>query len=202
MTGRGPTPRAMGIAAQEDYGAYRRSYRVNRAHDRRIGIAMVLLLFAPILFLWMAYDASPWSDNRMGTSTTGMLASGITGLIFLGLAAFVAAPLLVGMLRARGAQVHVFERGAIAERARGNLYAWPYRRATARFVCWRESNEGQWRDRPQLWVTFHKDGETICFDGLDPNDRAVLADIAREFGVSDEPEQVDGIYRNSAPTPF
>ncbi|MDV3127407.1 hypothetical protein M1247_20955 [Mycobacterium sp. 21AC1] len=202
MTGRTPTPRAAAIAEEEDYGPYRCSYRVNRAYDRRMRVALLLLLVVPFPFLKMAYDASPWGDSAIGTSTVGMLVSGITGVIFLGLALFLAVPLLAGLFLRKGAQVHVYEQGAIAERSRGHLYAWPYRRATARYVCWRESNDGQWRDRLQLWVTFHRDGETICFDGLHPKDREVLAPIAREFGIRDQPEQIDGIYRNTAPTPF
>ncbi|WP_441959166.1 hypothetical protein [Mycolicibacterium houstonense] len=165
-------------------------------------VALLLLLVAPFPFLQMAYEASPWSGNAMGPSTSGMLASGITGLLFLGLALVVAVPLLTGMVRGRSAHLHFFERGAIAERVRGHLYAWPYQRATVRYVCWRESNDGQWRDRPQIWVTFHEDDETICFDGLAPSDRAGLPHIAREFGISDQPEHIDEVYRNTAPTPF
>ncbi|MEB3034069.1 hypothetical protein [[Mycobacterium] nativiensis] len=190
------------IAAQEDYGPYRRSYRVNRSHDRRLRSAMVVLLFAPLPFLWMAYRAGPWAGDDTQSSMTGMLASGIPGLIFVGLTLFLAIPGLIRMASAKGAQVHVFERGAIAERPGGDLYAWPYRRATARYVSWRESTDGQWHDHPQLWVTFHRGGETICLDGRAPKDRAVLPDLAREFGISDEPEQVDGVYRNTAPLPF
>lgn len=197
-----PSTRAATVAEEQGLGAYRRSFRVNRDHDRRTGGALLLTPVAAALFLKMSYDVSPWGHSSLGPSTLGMLATGVSGLIFLGIGVLLGVPALVNAIRGRGAWVHVFDQGAIAERTGGKLYSWPYRRATARYVCWRESVEGQWRDRPQLWISFHVDGETICFDGLRSRDREVLAQLAREFGIGDEPEPVDGIYRNTAPLPF
>lgn len=197
-----PSSRAEAVAAQEGYGAHRSSYRVNRAHDRHQTIGVLMLPIGAAVFLWMAWDASPWNGGESGASMSGMLASGIAGLIFLALTLCLAVPLLVGRFRVESARVHVYEHGAIAERPGGNLYAWALTRATARYVCWQQSWEGEWRDRPQLWVTFHEDGETICFDGLDPQDRAVLPEIARAFGISDRPEPIGERHPAKVPTPF
>ncbi|RBM18690.1 hypothetical protein [Streptomyces sp. PT12] len=194
-----PTSRAEAVAAQEGYGARLSSHRVNRAHDRRLATGALMLPIGAAVFLGMAWAASPWSDG--GGSIPGMLPSGVAGLAFLALTIYVAFPLLVAMFRVKGAWVHVFARGAIAERPQGNLYAWALPRATVRYVCWQESWEGELRDRPQIWVRF-RDGETICFDGLALEDRGVLPDVARAFGIGEHPERIGTLHPAKAPTPF
>ena len=195
------TPRAESVAAQEDYGTHRSSHRVNRAHDRRLTVAVLMLPLGAVMFGWMAWGASPWSSDGTGGSLAGMAVSASAGLIFLALTLGLAIPLLLSLFRVKGAWVHVFERGAIAERPRGRLYAWPFARATIRYVYWQESWDGQWRDRPQLWVTF-RDGESICFDGLNSQDRAALDTVARAFGIDGDPESIGALHPASAPTPF
>lgn len=196
------TPRAAAIAGEQGYGAYQASFRVNRMSDRHLAIAVLMLPVGAGVFSWMAWFASPWSGND-APSLPGMVASGIAGLFFLGCTVWLAVPLLVGMVRVKGARVYVFEHGAIAERPRGSLYAWKLDRATVRYVVWKESWESTWRDRPQLWVRFHQDGEVICFDGHDRKDRAVLPELARALGAaSDEPEQIGELRSSDAPTSF
>ncbi|MGW5049891.1 hypothetical protein [Actinokineospora sp. NPDC004072] len=164
-----------------------------------MAIGVLLLPVAAAVFLIMAVQSASRDDEGWAAGT---LASGIAGLTFLGLTAFLTVPLLIGKFRRAGAWVHVFEHGAIAERPRGALYAWQLPRATARLVQWRESWEGEWRDRIQLWITFHLDGEVICFDGLHPTDRSALSDLARALGVADQPDPIGDLHPVKAPTPF
>lgn len=203
---RGVTKRAARIADEQEYGAHHASYRVNRAYDQEIAIGVMMLPVVAAVFLTMAWTATPWHgghhDRWDRLTVTGVLVSGLAGLVCLVLTVWLAVPLLIGRFRARGAWVHVYEYGVIAERERGSLYAWPHKNATARFVAWDEPWDSGTRRRPQLWVTFLVDGEVICFDGRTGDDRAALSELAVALRAGEEPEEIGALRAMDAPVPF
>lgn len=194
-----PTRRAREIAGSQGFGAHRTTFPVNRAVDRSFPVLTLPLSIAGVMMLGMAWQASPWSPGA--SSWIGVIASGITGVVFL----LVAIMMLDLMLRRgfrRGARVHIFERGAIAERVNGPLYSWPFERGSARYVCWYETRNDAPHPRPQVWVTF-VDGSQICFDGQHAEDRAGLPELARALGApSGSPEQLGHLNSWQVPPPF
>lgn len=198
-----PSARAAKIAHDEGFGARLDCYEVNGAHDQRTSLASLLLLFAPWPFFQGVYESyEAWAGSARGLGLAGMLACGISGLLFLGLGLWFGLPALLSRLRGNGAAVHLYANGVIAERLNGHLYSWPYERATVRYVIWQQPWESQLRDRPQLWVTFHQDGERICFDGLSPHDREPLSDLSTRLGGNAEPERIGELRSSRAPVPF
>lgn len=193
-----PSRTALTIARMRDFGAHRTAYPVNRSHDRSLGIISVLLVAAPVPFVWTAYASSPWGG---GGSVVGMILPGLAALVFLVAAVLIGIPGLLGLFSHPYATVHLFDRGAVAIRERGGSWSWPYENATVRYVLWQEPWEGEHRPRPQVWITF-RDGEVLCFDGLSANDRAVLPALSEALGGSREPEEIGELPAHKAPAPF
>ncbi|MET7641569.1 hypothetical protein [Streptomyces sp. NPDC005438] len=199
--------RAARVADEEGLGAWSESVEVNRAYDRQMSVNLgVLVLLAPWPFLVMAYQAAPWRGDDEGAgsahvSWSAFLASGLTGLVFLGLAV-MAVLWFVVRIRVGGAAMHFFEHGAVAERPRGALAVFRYDQVSPRHVVWDEPmDQGEVRGRVQLWIRMPVSGHVLCLDGMKAADRATLAVVVAKLGLPEEPEALGRLSRH-APTAF
>ena len=171
------TERARKAAFAANLGAWERSLLVNGRIDKSHlmnGIALVFLV--PWIFIAMGiFLPEGWSWWLRPLNI-------ISGLIFLS----------IGIIffqdawrrwRAGEALIHLFDRGVVLERKKGEIFALPYADTPADYVVWKETLEHGERTRHHLWITL-PDSRTVMLDGWWKEENQQLASVAARWGLS------------------
>lgn len=174
------TARVRGAGA--GLGAWERSLRVNGHVDGDgLRTGALLLFLAPWVFFAIGIFLAGGGWSRVFCF--------VWGLAFLG-AGLVIFPRAWRKRRAGEAWLHLFARGVVLERTRGQVFSLPYADTPADYVVWQELIEGGERTRRQLWITLPDSG-IVMLDAWEEDEHQGLAFVAERWGLSPRQDLIE-----------